>query len=61
MLTAKSHGIDTRHHIYQHGTAICVKWWNSYTSTNDVGNSWRLKLQFMRQKLRGWNNNLKEN
>lgn len=32
-------------------------WWHNYAIIHDFGNQWRLKLQFMRKKLGGWNRN----
>lgn len=37
---------------------LIYSWWTSYTLSNYLGNSWKFKLQFLRQKLRGWNANL---
>ena len=33
---------------------LLIQWWNSYPLGLDISNSWRLKLQFLRRKLRGW-------
>ena len=38
---------------------LVIKWWSSFQLQAEFGNGWRLKLQFLRQKLRGWNNNLR--
>lgn len=37
---------------------LLERWWSEKIILNDIGNNWRLKLQYMRQKLRGWNCNL---
>ena len=38
---------------------LLITWWGAFELQGELGNSWRLKLQFLRQKLRGWNNNYK--
>lgn len=45
--------------VHEGFSDLLIHWWNSYHLSHEVGNSWRIKLQFMRQKLRGWNNNLR--
>lgn len=37
---------------------MVISWWSSFPLDYDLGNSWKFKLQFFRQKLRGWNANL---
>lgn len=36
-------------------------WWNEYQLTDNLGNSWKLKMEFLRKKLRGWNINYRGN
>jgi hypothetical protein len=39
---------------------LFMTWWNSYIlPILDIGEYWRLKLYFIRKKLRGWSLNLK--
>jgi hypothetical protein len=35
------------------------KWWRETHIIGDFGNNWRLKLQKIREKLRGWDRNIK--
>jgi hypothetical protein len=40
---------------------LLISWWISYElDTLDLGKSWKDKMQHMRRKFRGWNNNIKE-
>lgn len=34
-------------------------WWSGFIILDNIGDNWRAKLQYLRQKLRGWNCNLK--
>ena len=46
--------------LHQDGfSELVIKWLHSYPLSCEWGNGWRLKLQFLRQKLRGWNNNFR--
>lgn len=36
---------------------LLIQWWTSFPLDSDIGKSWKLKLQFLRRKLRGWNIN----
>jgi hypothetical protein len=39
---------------------LVINWWQSYQlDINDLGNSWKIKLQIMRRKFRGWHINTK--
>lgn len=38
---------------------LVVKWWLECPLTNDIGLSWKFKMQLLRQKLRGWNSNIR--
>jgi hypothetical protein len=37
--------------------AFFTKWWYSFNLRGNLANQWRLKLQFVRRKCRGWNKN----
>lgn len=44
--------------ISQEGfSTLLATWWHSFQLEDDLGNSWKFKLQFLRRKLRGWNSN----
>jgi hypothetical protein len=38
---------------------LLIKWWSEYHIIGDFGNGWRLKLQYMRKRIRGWDINTK--
>jgi hypothetical protein len=37
---------------------LFLKWWSEYHIIGDFGNEWKLKLQHIRKRLRGWNRNI---
>ena len=38
---------------------LVVKWWLENPLTEDLGISWKYKMQHLRKKLRGWSSNVR--